>query len=329
MQNSRERLGELVKSMREHKSLSQDTLSNSLTGINRSNIAHLEQGLRLPRPEILEKICVKLDIPRNYWIEFLNQDVQTRSDFEEQLAELCGRSVTLDGHESSTRFVADKAIRRLFDGTHSEIQLHDLFNSILVFYGVRPASKEFFNRYFNATSFASPDAFRNSVLAYQEDAVRLYSTFEDGYEKLNEATSVVECLAPIGIKETHGYSARADWRIPNEIVDERLPDLGYISAARVKQENDERGTLSKFLKNLAREFREKDSGTAVLAIPNKTKIRMDSLLRKFESHFQHGLFSPLFAPSADEIDQEAERLAPKSDDEITRMDQTQMRRSKI
>jgi transcriptional regulator with XRE-family HTH domain len=187
MQNSRERLGELVKSMREHKGLSQDALSQALPGINRSNIAHLEQGLRLPKPEILEKICQQLDIPKNYWEEFLNHDVQTRSDFEEQLAELCGRSVTLDGHELSTRLVADKAIKRLFDGSHSEVQLHDLFNSILVFYGVRPASAEFFKKYFNANNFASPTAFRASVLLFQEDAVRLYSTFEDGYEKLNES----------------------------------------------------------------------------------------------------------------------------------------------
>jgi transcriptional regulator with XRE-family HTH domain len=324
MQNSRERLGELVKSMREHRGLSQDALSQALPGINRSNIAHLEQGLRLPKPEILKRICLQLDIPRNYWEEFLNHDVLTRSDFEEQLAELCGRSVTLDGHELSTRLVADKAIKRLFDGSHSEVQLHDLFNSILVFYGVRPASAEFFKNYFNANSFASPAAFRTSVLVFQEDAVRLYSTFEDGYEKLNEASSIDACLSPIEIKNTRGYSARADWRIPNDIADERLPDLGYISAARVKQENDERATLSRFLKNLAKEFREQDSTRAISNIAAKTKIRMDSLLRKFDSHFRHGLFSSLFAPSADEIDQEADRLAPKSDDEITRMEQTQM-----
>lgn len=324
MQNSRERLGELVKSIREYRGLSQDALSAALSGINRSNIAHLEQGLRLPKPEILQEICQKLDIPRNYWTEFLSQDVQTRSDFEDQLAELCGHSVTLDGHELSTRLVADKAIKRLFDGSHSEIQLHDLLNSILVFYGVRPVSNEFFKRYFNANSFASPDTFRNSVLVFQEDAVRLYSTFEDGYQKLNETLNVDECLAPIGKKETQGYSARADWRIPNDIADERLPDLGYISAARVRQENDERETLSRFLKVLASEFRKDDASRAIAKIASKTKIRMDSLLRKFESHFQHGLFSSLFAPTPDEIDQEADRLAPKSDDEISRMEHTQV-----
>ena len=201
MQNGRERLGELVKSIREHRGLSQEALRVSLAGINRSNIAHLEQGLRLPKPEILEKICLSLGVPRNYWEEFLSPDVQTRSDFEEQLGELCGRSVTLDGHELSTRLVADKAIKRLFDGSHSEVQLHDLFNSILVFYGVRPLSFDFFHQYFDANSFASPISLKNSVLRFQEDAVRLYSTFEDGYEKLNSATSITDCLAPIGIKD--------------------------------------------------------------------------------------------------------------------------------
>jgi transcriptional regulator with XRE-family HTH domain len=324
MQNSRERLGELVKSMREHKGITQDALAATLVGINRSNIAHLEQGLRLPSAAILEEICKKLDIPKTFWNEFLSPDVQTRSDFEEQLSELCGRSITLDGHEASTRLVADKAIRRLFDQTHSEIQLHDLLNSILVFYGVRPASADFFKRYFTVGSFASPVAFKDSVLNYQEDAVRLYSTFEDGYETLNSASSVATCLAPINVKDIQSYSSRADWKIPNEIGDERLPDLGYISAARVKKENDERATLSRFLKSLAEEFRKDDPVRAIAGIPSKTKIRMDSLLRKFESHFRHGLFSSLFAPSADEIDQEAERLAPKSDDEISRIDNTQM-----
>lgn len=324
MQNNRERLGELIRSMREHKGLTQDSLSNALSGVNRSNIAHLEQGLRLPKPDILEKICKKLEVPKNYWAEFLSEDVQTRSDFEEQLSELCGRSVTLDGHEPSTRLVADKAIKRLFDGTHSEIQLHDLFNSILVFYGIRPASNQFFKKYFAANSFASPSTFQASVKNYQEDAVRLYSTFEDGYEKLNESLNIESCLEPIGIKDTQGYSARAEWKIPNDISEERLPDLGYISAARVKQDNDERESLCRFLKGMAKDFRENDAAGAISKIPSKTKARMDSLLRKFDSHFQHGLFSSLFAPSPDEIDIEAERLAPKSDDEISRMGQTQM-----
>jgi transcriptional regulator with XRE-family HTH domain len=304
MENSRQQLGELVRAIREQREYSQESLAKQIQGCNRSAVAHLEQGLRLPRPDLLQGICGFLNLPRIYWEEFLDPEIQTRLDFEEQLEELCGRKVSLSGHDQTSRTVADRAIKKLFDGTRSDAQLQDLFNSVLVFYGVHPISADFYRQYLGANAFGSVNSFREAVLVYQQDVVRLFSNFEDGYEKLNAC------------------SARAEWKIPNDIDDERLPDLGYISAVRVKQESDERNALRSFLLNLAKSFRD-DPGSAIAQVPEKTKRRMDTLLRKFDTHFEHGLFSPLFAPDADIIEREAARLAPKSDDEISRMEQTQ------
>jgi hypothetical protein len=50
---------------------------------------------------------------------------------------------------------------------------------------------------------------------------------------------------------------------------------------------------------------------------------MDSLLRQFDSRCKLGLFSPLFAPDPDQLMREAQYLAPKTDVELARMQETQ------
>lgn len=59
-------LGQLVKFFREHRDLTQQQLADQL-GTNRSAIAHLEQGLRLPDGDLLESVCTTLDIPSPLW----------------------------------------------------------------------------------------------------------------------------------------------------------------------------------------------------------------------------------------------------------------------
>lgn len=59
-------LGQLVKFFREHRSLTQQQLADKI-GTNRSAIAHLEQGLRLPDGELLESVCGRLGIPTPLW----------------------------------------------------------------------------------------------------------------------------------------------------------------------------------------------------------------------------------------------------------------------
>src|SRR5258708_5566289 len=67
----------------------------------------------------------------------------------------------------------------------------------------------------------------------------------------------------------------------------------------------------------------KEGGFDLENIHEKTKRRMDSLLRKFKSSLPHGLFSPLFAPDPDLLEREAARLAPKSETELARMSESQ------
>jgi transcriptional regulator with XRE-family HTH domain len=65
-------LGKLVQSVREQRRFTQQQLSNELRGIvrNRSAVAHLEQGLRLPDGDELEGICRYLGIPEAFWVGF-------------------------------------------------------------------------------------------------------------------------------------------------------------------------------------------------------------------------------------------------------------------
>lgn len=323
MQNAKQQLGNLIRAQREHKDLSQEALAKLLTGINRSNIAHLEQGLRIPKAEILKRICEQLDIPKIHWEAFLDADIQSRLDFEEQLTELTGMPVTLDGHDRTSYRVANDFIKKLLGSAHSESQARDLFNSILVFYGVQPTSKAFFERYLGAQKLGSFATLSDAIERYQGDAVRLYSTLAEAYQKLNSATDLNSLLSVIRPNETIEYGERAVWQIPNDIEEARLADLDYISSARVRKESDERATLKTFLLKLAADFRNMPPANAISAVAEKTKRRMDSLLRKFNSHFEHGLFSPLFAPDADEVEREAERIAPKSEDELLKMETTQ------
>src|SRR5437867_94705 len=102
MFSSREELGKLVKSHRELRELSQDQLAQQCdNGVNRSTIAHLEQGLRVPKAATLEVVCKKLLIPEAYWVAFTNADSLKRFRFEEILGELVGFPASLDGHDES------------------------------------------------------------------------------------------------------------------------------------------------------------------------------------------------------------------------------------
>jgi hypothetical protein len=129
-------------------------------------------------------------------------------------------------------------------------------------------------------------------------------------------------LAPLEPRSVDSYNDRTEWDVLEDIEDQRLPDLGYISAARVKKETFERQALKTFLEGLAKSAR-KDGVLDLKETNEKTRRRMDSLLRKFDSSLPHGLFSTLFAPDPDLLEREAIRLAPKSQVELARMSETQ------
>ena len=71
------KLGQIVKEYRENKNLTQKQLANIIKPpTNRTVIAHLEQGLRLPSLYLLSKICNTLEIPREVWEPFLSKGFQ-------------------------------------------------------------------------------------------------------------------------------------------------------------------------------------------------------------------------------------------------------------
>jgi hypothetical protein len=324
---SLEQLGDLIKAHRELRKLTQDQVVGELRGrrisTNRSAIAHLEQGLRLPKTEVVESLCVLLGLPPRYWAPFLDPAAIQRFEFEEVLSELVGTAATLDGHDKSTTEVVQQEIAALFRKTVSDSQTYDRFNSILVAYGGPQVSVEFFSRYLGARAFGSLDALRSAVKRYQLDAIRLFSTFTEAFARLNALGQLEAVLAPLQSRSLSRYTERDDWDAQIEIIPEhRLADLGYASAPRLRQEAKERGILKLFLEDLAAGIRA-TGRSALVDVPPKTRNRMDSLLRKFESKFSHGLLSPLFAPEPDELLREANRLAPKSEDELRQLEETQ------
>lgn len=285
-------LGELVKAHRDERSESQDEVARkSSPSTNRSVVAHLEQGLRIPPTAILQGICKYLGVPHRYWQPFLDETYQKRLAFEGVLSELAGRTVSLRFHDDAAIAAAQDQVGKLFASDLTEEQTFDAFKSLLVFYGVRPPSLPFFGRYLGANAFKSTDAFSESVRKYQIEAIRLYSTFVEAYEKLNTAPNLEGELLPLVHLSEDPYRRRTHWEAIEIIENERLPDLGYISAAQIRKEHEERQALSRFLRELAVRVRT-DGRNAINDVSEKKRRKMDSLLRQFKSSLQHGLLSP-------------------------------------
>lgn len=70
MIGSQAELGQLVKLCREHRGLTQDQLAKALD-LSRTAVAHLEQGLRLPDPTALQRLCEHLQLPSVLWEGFI------------------------------------------------------------------------------------------------------------------------------------------------------------------------------------------------------------------------------------------------------------------
>jgi transcriptional regulator with XRE-family HTH domain len=322
--NTRE-LGTLIRRHREHRQETQELVaSKSGVSVNRGDIANLEQGFRIPRPEVLQAICAYLNIPTEYWEPFTREEARVRLRFEEILSEMTGELVSIDAQDDTSRSVAERKISKLFDDTASPKQTLDSLNSIAIFYGIRPLSVSFFTRYFGPQAFANTDAFARAVEKYQQDAIRLFVSLREAFRVLNSESNLHELLSPLDVRDMQAYHERSDWTLPNEVEEYRLPDLGYISARRVRQEQAERQYLARSLRELADKI-EENGPLAVSELTERTRRKIDSLLRKFESQLPHGVSSPLFAPVPDELRREADRLRPKSEDELARMEETQRR----
>lgn len=327
MNTTRTELGQHFRIHREWKKLTQDELVEKCNiGIGRPAISHLESGSRIPKPKILEALCKSIDLPDAYWRPFADGKSSQRHDFEIALSELVGEpTLSLKLSDNESVLAAEEAIERLFKDPLPDSQLFDLFNKTLVFYGILHCSREFFDHYLKPAAFVSISDFATAVSGYQKDAIRLFSSFSEAYRAFNRANSLEDILRPLiertdlaHYTERHGWSGTIE-----EIPDDRLADLGYISAALVKQEAKERKVLKGFLEQLADRLKDAPPVDVLQKYSERKKRKIDSLLRKFDSSLEHGVFSPLFAPDPDALLREAERLAPKTAEELKVMGQTQ------
>ncbi|MEA5006932.1 MAG: helix-turn-helix transcriptional regulator [Rikenellaceae bacterium] len=318
-------LGYQVKIHREQLGLSQKQLADQTNGgINRSNIAHLEQGRKLPYDSaILEKICLEVKLPRPIWEQFLNEKSKNRLLFERLLNQLSGESVSTFNLDQTIISVIEDKIDHLFKSNLTPEQSFDCLNSIIVYYGLLPLSKVFFNRYIGKDSFKSSDSFEIAILKFQKEAIRLFSSINEAYTTLNSTTieQFDNLLAPIQLKDTDGYTTRTEWDKIDKIPNKDLPFLGYIAADKVRREEKERKELANFLIEIADK---KEAGEFnIEEYSNKKKKRMDSLLRDFKSTINNGLFSPLFNPDIETLRKEAEYISPENDENLSKMEITQ------
>jgi len=315
-----ETLAEQVKIHREHKNLTQISLEAKLQGVTRSNISHLEQALRLPSKDILEKICRYLDMPEPYWKAFTNEKAILRSNFEVTLRELVGEPISALNLDSTVIENVETEIEHLFNELWTLEQAFDKFNSILVFYGIRSVTKDFFSRYLGNPAFTSIESFKGAIEKYLVDALRLFSSIPQAYEKLN--TKELEILiSPLKERSTEHYSQRTIWNRIKLIPNDKLSVLGYIAAAKVEKEKTEREEMVEFLHDIVKQKSERTFD--LKNYTEKKKRKIDSLLRRYGSRIEHGLFSPLFQPDIDLIEREIKRLSPKDEGEILEMEKYQ------
>ncbi len=323
MSASLQELGYYVAAAREEMGLLQDELVENLgPPVNRTALALLEQGRRLPPSLVLTKICSYLKVPRAFWESFLEEKHVQRVMFESALGEMVGGSISVRALDSHSQGVAHKAVLSLFNSDMVSEQLYTSFCAALVHYNVPEPSYAFFRHYLGTDAFKSVDAFFARVEMYQADAIRLYSSFATAYSHLSSVADLDSALKSLAVRSDDVFRRRADWSDIEIIADERLPDLGYISAARVQKAKAERTWLAQALEELANKI-EKEGRTAVDALSTKKRRKMGSLLRSFDSTIPHDLLSPLFAPDPDRLRREAARIAPKGQDDIRRMEETQ------
>lgn len=318
-----ETLAEHVKIHREHKKLTQEALEKALSGVTRSNIAHLEQVRRFPSKDVLEKICRHLDIPDPYWKPFMSDKTRLRADFEVSLRELVGEPISTLNLDPTVIENVENEIQYLFTETLTSEQTFDKYNSILVFYGIRPVSKGFFDRYLGKEALNSMKGFDEAIERYLTDALRLFSSIPEAYERLNNR-SLRETIMPLENLDTEPYFKRTTWDRIKAIPDDKLALLGYIAADKIDKENAEKEELVSFLKEVIKQ--KKELGVInVEKFTAKRRNKIDSLLRKYGSKIEHGVFSPLFQPDVDLLEREAARLAPKNEDEIQEIQKFQAR----
>lgn len=314
-------LGALVRTHREHLEQTQDQLAKRVN-ISKQMLALLEQGRSLPNAPELQRICEAVGVPQLYWEPYTQPEGLRRIKFEMVLAEVTGSSASLAGSPREVTEPADKLLAQLFEAGLSAQQAHARFNQLLVFYGIPQCPRTLFERFFAGDTFASIEKFKRASTDYQQVAIRLFCSFREAWFTLTNTPDVEAYLQPLKPRSIESFKERLDWNVIEQIPNAHLPDLGYIAAARARKVNQERQVVSSFLAELAKGL--KKEGKAALDKHSESKKRkMDSLLRKLGTTFDHTLFSPLFPIDPDRLEREAKLLAPLDEKDIARMAETQ------
>lgn len=316
-----EELGALVRLFREHRGLTQEQLAKHAGDVPRTAVAHLEQGHRLPAADHLRKLAKHLDLPDGLVQPFLRPEAARRVEFEAELGELVGQTVSIADLDGQAALAVETAITALMGAALTNQQAFDTLREIQVFYGIAPVSQQFFERYFKADSFQDQGHFSLAVKRYQSEAIRLFPTFMQAYAAMNRG-DLRNLVADLGSRTLDEYRNRAPWNRVENIDEGHLRDLGYIAAAKLEQERKEREELVTWLREMAAFIREKGRGDIEKYKP-KRRREMESLLRKFGSRLDHGPMSPLFSPAPEELEAEAENLAPKDETDRARIAATQ------
>lgn len=317
-------LGFQVKVHREFIGLSQSGLAEKVgPDVNRSNIAHLEQGLRVPDKNKLVKICESVNLPEEIWKDFTNDDSIFRLNFESRLSEFVGINVSSEKLDEKIVKVLEMNLKKLFNSNLTPAQSLDYFNSVIIYYGIKPIRKHFFEKYLKKDAFRTLDAFEHAVINFQKDAIRLFSTIFDAFNRFNidsdaQFDSVIKQLDE---RNTDQYTGRTEWDKINKIPNEDLPNLGYIAASKVKNEQNERDQLAKFLEGIIE--KKKVNSFDMNEYSSKMKRKMDSLLRKFNSTLEHGLFSPMFNPDILDLEREVKYISPERTKDFDKMEEVQ------
>ena len=87
-------IGEQILHYRLQKGYAQEALAKKI-GRSRNTIALLEQGRRLPGPEVLEQIAEALDIPDQDWQVLSHHQYVLAHQFQDLLSELLGKNLDL------------------------------------------------------------------------------------------------------------------------------------------------------------------------------------------------------------------------------------------
>lgn len=314
------RIGGIVAQYRARLGQVQKKLAETVLNSNRTEIAELEEGKRLPAPEKLEAICEALNIPPNLWVSATHPEFLRAMEFQKYLSELLGKPLSIERLGPDAAYLAVDRIAKLLTGQHSSTQAYDAFRSVLTFYGERPPTMAFFERFLGSDAFRSLDTFRQKIRAFLALGLRLYGNFRRSWKRLSQLEDLSSELRHLESIDVAMYTQRRPFKSISTIPPDRLDDLGYISVERAKKEHRDRAMVSEALLRLADQF-DRTGAQALEEVPEPRQRRLASLLKQFGSSLELSvsLFSNV---SAQHLRAEADRIRP-TDADLARIGQTQ------